>query len=147
MRAGGTDFVRIENLQAPLLRSLMAALPKAASSFSVGEGEGPAARAPAQNTNAAQPLNPSVAMLVTLAAADPMVERRRKQAVDAQRGIDQLDSLHRELIAGVVSPARLEAIVEWSESFQASQDPTLSAILADIDVRVRVELAKLDLQA
>jgi hypothetical protein len=140
--------VRIENLQAPLLRSLMAALPKVASGFSVAEGEGPAARAPLpQGTNAAQPLNPSVAMLVTLAAADPAIERRRKQSVDAQRGIDQLDSLHRELVAGVVSPARLEAIVEWSESFETSDDPTLASILADIDVRVRVELAKLDMQA
>ncbi|MDG2534017.1 flagellar assembly protein FliX [Sphingomonas sp. HITSZ_GF] len=141
--------MRIENLQAPLLRSLMAALPKAASGFSVGEGEAPAARAPLpqQGTNAAQPLNPSVAMLVTLAAADPAIERRRKQAVDAQRGLDQLEGLHRELVAGVVSPARLQAIVEWSETFEASEDPTLAAILADIDVRVRVELAKLDLQA
>lgn len=140
--------MRIENLQAPLLRSLMAALPKAASGFSVGEGEGVAARAPLpQGTNAAQALNPSVAMLVTLAAADPMIERRRKQAVDAQRGIDMLDGLHRELVAGVVSPERLQAIVEWSESFQASEDPTLAAILADIDVRVRVELAKLDMRA
>lgn len=140
--------MRIENLQAPLLRSLMAALPKAASGFSVGEGEGAVARAPLpQGTNAAQALNPSVAMLVTLAAADPMIERRRKQAVDAQRGIDMLDGLHRELVAGVVSPERLQAIVEWSESFQASEDPTLAAILADIDVRVRVELAKLDMRA
>lgn len=140
--------MRIENLQAPLLRSLMAALPKVATGFPVGEGEPPAARAPlAQGTNVAQPLNPSVAMLVTLAAADPAIERRRKQAVDAQRGIDQLEGLHRELVAGVVSPARLRAIVEWSETFQASEDPTLAAILADIDVRVRVELAKLDMQA
>jgi len=142
------NFVRIENLQAPLLRSLMAALPKVASGFSVAESEGPAARAPLpQNTNAAQPLNPSVAMLVTLAAADPAIERRRKQSVDAQRGLDQLDSLHRELVAGVVSPARLQAIVEWSESFEPSDNPVLASILADIDVRVRVELAKLDMQA
>lgn len=140
--------MRIENLQAPLLRSLMAALPKAASSFSVAEGEGPAVRAPlTQGTNAAQPLNPSVAMLVTLAAVDPGVERRRKQSVDAQRGLDQLEGLHRELVAGVVSPERLQAIVEWSETFQASDDPALASILADIDVRVRVELAKLDMQA
>lgn len=140
--------MRIENLQAPLLRSLMAALPKAASGFSVGEGEGPTARAPLpQGTNAAQALNPSVAMLVTLAAADPSIERRRKQAVNAQRGIDMLDGLHRELIAGVISPERIQAIVEWSESFQASEDPMLASILADIEVRVRVELAKLDLRA
>lgn len=140
--------MRIENLQAPLLNSLMAALPKVASGFSVKEGELPAAPAPVpQGTNAAQALNPSVAMLVTLAAADPAIERRRKQAVDAQRGVDMLDGLHRELVAGVVAPERLQQIVEWSESFQHSDDPVLASILSDIEVRVRVELAKLDLRA
>ena len=140
--------MRIENLQAPLLQSLMAALPKVASGFSVGEGDGPAAPAPRpQGPTAAQMRNPSVAMLVTLAAADPAIERRRKQAIDAQRGIDMLDQLHRELVAGVVSPVRLRAIVEWSETFERSDDPALAAILSDIELRVRVELAKLDLQA
>lgn len=140
--------MRIENLQAPLLRSLMAALPKVASGFSVADSEGPAARVPLpQGTNAAQALNPSVAMLVTLAAADPAIERRRKQAIDAQRGVDMLDQLHRELVAGVVSPAKLQAIVEWSETFERTDDPALAVILSDIELRVRVELAKLDLQA
>lgn len=142
--------MRIENLQGPMLHSLLAALPKVASGFSVKEGEAPAAPAPAavpQGTNAAQALNPSVAMLVTLAAADPAIERRRKQAVEAQRGVDMLDQLHRELVAGVVSPAKLQALVEWSESFEHSDDPALAAILSDIELRVRVELAKLDLQA
>jgi hypothetical protein len=114
----------------------------------VKEGELPAAPAPVpQGTNAAQALNPSVAMLVTLAAADPAIERRRKQAVDAQRGVDMLDGLHRDLVAGIVAPERLQQIVEWSESFQHSDDPVLASILSDIEVRVRVELAKLDLQA
>ncbi|MEN2709569.1 flagellar assembly protein FliX [Sphingomonas sp. NPDC092331] len=142
--------MRIENLQAPLLHSLMAALPKAAPGFSVGEGEATAAPAPlppGAGAGTTQALNPSVAMLVTLAAADPTIERRRKQAVDAQRGIDMLDQLHRELVAGVVSPARLQAIVEWSETFERTDDPALAAILSDIELRVRVELAKLDLKA
>lgn len=140
--------MRIENIQAPLLQSLLAALPKVAPGFSVKEGEGPAAPPPVPHgTNAAQALNPSVAMLVTLAAADPSIERRRKQAIDAERGVEMLDTLHRELVAGVVSPAKLEAIIEWSETFQHSDDPALAAILSDIELRVRVELAKLDLRA
>lgn len=140
--------MRIENLQAPLLRSLMAALPKVASGFSVAEGEGAAVRAPLpQGTNAAQPLNPSVAMLVTLAAADPAIERRRKQAKDAERGIDMLDRLHREIVAGVVAPARLQEIVEWAQTFEPADNPVLAGILSEIDLRVRVELAKHDIQA
>ncbi|MEP9359793.1 flagellar assembly protein FliX [Sphingomonas sp. KR3-1] len=140
--------MRIENLQAPLLRSLLAALPKAASGFSVAEGETAPARAPLpQGTVAAQPLNPSVAMLVTLAAANPAIERRRKQAADAERGIDMLDKLHREIVAGVVAPARLQEIVEWAQTFEPSDNPVLASILSDIDLRVRVELAKHDIQA
>ena len=140
--------MRIENIQAPLLQSLLAALPKVAPGFSVKEGEGPVAPPPVPHgTNAAQALNPSVAMLVTLAAADPSIERRRKQAIDAERGVEMLDTLHRELVAGIVSPAKLEAIIEWSETFQHSDDPALAAILSDIELRVRVELAKLDLRA
>ncbi len=58
-----------------------------------------------------------------------------------------LDQLHRELVAGVVSPVGSGAIVEWSEIVRRSDDPALAAILSDIELRVRVELAKLDLQA
>ena len=39
------------------------------------------------------------------------------------------------------------AIVEWSEIFERTDDPALAAILSDIELRVRVELAKLDLKA
>ena len=140
--------MRIENLQAPLLRSLMAALPKAATSFSPLESEAlPPRPAMPHGTAAAQQLNPSVAMLVTLAAADPSIERRRKQSVDAERGLDMLDRLHRELVAGVAAPARLQEIAEWADSFETPEDPVLASILSDIDLRVRVELAKLDIQA
>jgi hypothetical protein len=131
-----------------MLRSLMAALPKAASGFPTIESEAVPPRAPLpQGTAAAQQLNPSVAMLVTLAAADPAIERRRKQAVQAERGLDMLEGLHRELVAGVTAPARLQEIVEWAESFETPDDPALASILSDIELRVRVELAKLDMRA
>ena len=139
--------MRIDNLTPLMARSLLAALPKAASGFPVAEEEAAARPMPMHGTGQAQQTNPSVAMLVTLAAADPSIERRRKQALDAERGINALDKLHKELATGTPSVERLQAIVEWSENFEASDNPVLAGILSDIELRVRVELAKVDVSA
>ncbi|WP_077509570.1 flagellar assembly protein FliX [Sphingomonas sp. LM7] len=140
--------MRIDNLTPLMARSLLAALPKAAPGFPVAEEEIAARQmpVPVQGSAANQPV-PSVAMLVTLAAADPAIERRRKQAIDAERGVDALDKLHKELAAGTPSVERLQEIVEWSENIEASDDPVLQSILSEIELRVRVELAKVDVQA
>ncbi|TGX54409.1 flagellar trans-acting factor FliX [Sphingomonas gei] len=129
-----------------MARSLLAALPRAAASFPVAEEEAVARQMPMPGTGTTQPV-PTVAMLVTLAAADPSIERRRKQAVDAERGINALDKLHKEIATGTPSVERLREIVEWSENLEPSDDPVLAGILSDIDLRVRVELAKVDVQA
>ncbi len=138
--------MRIDNLTPLMARSLLAALPKAAPGFPVAGEETVARPVPMQGAATNQPV-PSVAMLVTLAAADPAIERRRKQAIDAERGVDALDKLRKELATGTPSVERLREIVEWSENFEASDDPVLAGILSDIELRVRVELAKLDIQA
>jgi hypothetical protein len=138
--------VRIDSLTPLMARSLMAALPKAAPGFPVAEEEAAARPVPMQGSGTTHP-TPTVAMLVTLAAADPAIERRRKQAKDAERGVDALDRLHRELGAGTAAPERLREIAEWSTNFEAADDPVLASILSDIDLRVRVELAKLDIEA
>lgn len=139
--------MRIDNLTPLMARSLLAALPKAASGFPVAEEESvPMRQMPLQGAGATQPV-PTVAMLVTLAAADPAIERRRKLAIQAEKGVDALDRLHKEVLAGTPSVERLQEIVEWSQSFEASDEPVLAQILADIDLRVRVELAKHDIQA
>ncbi|MET0307302.1 MAG: flagellar assembly protein FliX [Sphingomonas sp.] len=138
--------MRIENLSPMLARSLLAALPKVVTGFpKIGEEPG-AQPMPHMTGPNAVPM-PSVQMLVTLSAADPGIERRRKLAQDADRGIDALDRLHKELVAGVVSPQRLQEIVDWSQSFETPDDPVLASLLADIDLRVRVELAKHDILA
>ncbi len=138
--------MRIDNLTPLMARSLLAALPKAAPGFSVAGEETAARPVPVQGAATNQPV-PSVAMLVTLAAADPAIERRRKQAINAERGVDALDKLHKELATGTPSVERLREIVEWSENIEASDDPVLAGILSDIELRVRVELAKLDVRA
>ena len=139
-------FVRIESLSPVMLRSLLAALPKAAPGFPVAEEAARAVPHPGINAPGTAPV-PSVQMLVALAAADPAIERRRKEAKQAERGVDALERLHKELVAGAPAPERLREIAEWSQNFEAPDNPVLASILSDIDLRVRVELAKLDIQA
>lgn len=138
--------MRIDSLSPLLARTLLAALPKAMPGFAAGMKEVAQDRPHVPDPATAHPTT-SVAMLVTLAANDPQVERRRKLAVDAERGVAALDKLHKELVAGKPSVERLQEIVEWSENLEQSDDPVLAQILSDIDLRVRVELAKIDVQA
>jgi hypothetical protein len=139
--------VRIDSLSPMLARTLLGALPKVESGFPLGRAAGTAAEVPpTPDPSTAHPTT-SVAMLVTLAAADPAIERRRKAAVQAEKGVDALDRLHKELVAGAPSVERLREIAEWSQSFEVPDEPQLASIMAEIDLRVRVELAKHDIQA
>lgn len=88
----------------------------------------------------------SVEMLVALASVDPAVERRRKMAAQADRGLALLERLHQEALGGDILPERLEQLAQWSASFALPDDPALAAVVRDIDLRVRVELAKHDIQ-
>ena len=92
-----------------------------------------------------QPLG-SVQMLVTLAAYDPDRERRRRMAEHGTDALDALEELQVELAAGGATPERLEQLAQWVEQAEPESDPVLAAILAEIDLRVRVELAKFDIE-
>ena len=99
----------------------------------------PPATPPAQSFN-------SVQMLVTVAAADPDRERRRQMAEDGRRGLDQLEALYTELLAGQPSQARLEQLIQWVRETETPEDPVLASIMSEIELRVRVELAKFDIE-
>jgi len=136
------EKMRIEGLSQMMVRSLMAALPKDAPAFPLAEGEGPVRPLPTGTA----PMVPNVEMLVALAANTPSVERRRQMAERAAKGLDALERLHAELLSGTPSVEALQAVVEWSQSGETPDDPVLAQLLGDIDVRVRVELAKLDIE-
>jgi hypothetical protein len=137
--------VRIDSLSPMMARNLLAALPKSVSGLSARTEE----QASAQPHPLAAPgtVPPtSVQMLVALSANNPIAERRRKQARDAERGIDALDRLHKELVAGAPSIARLREIVEWTQTAATPDEPQLASLMREIDLRVRVEMAKLDIE-
>ncbi len=137
--------MRIDSLSPMMARNLLAALPKSVSSL-VSRLEDPTASMPHPLPAPGATPPTSVQMLVAIAANNPIMERRRKQARDAERGIDALDRLHKELVAGTPNVARLREIVEWSETVPTPSEPQLAALMREVDVRVRVELAKLDIQ-
>ena len=82
--------------------------------------------------------------LLALQAIDPD-ETRQRQAVD--RGhelLDSLESLKADLLGGRINGERLERLVAiLKRKGDHSGDPKLKAILAEIELRAHVELAKL----
>jgi len=87
----------------------------------------------------------SVQMLVALAAATapPELERRRRMAQKAQKGLDALEMLQAALIVGVGSAEPARELKNWMEEERPRpEDPELAQIMDEIDLRIQVELAK-----
>ncbi len=138
--------MRIDNVAAVLRQALIAATAaKPAAGF---RAEAEAVRpAPPPATVPIAPPTTSVAMLVAMAANDPVVEQRRKLAEEADRGLSLLERLHRDLATGEPNPEQLADMAAWVEGFTPPDDPTLGPVAREIELRVRVELAKHDLRA
>ena len=128
--------MRITANPALVANLLLTALPKVAE-FAMAE-KAPVITPPA--TPVAQPV--SVEMLVTLATVEPTIDRRRRIAADADRGLRALERLDRALAAGLPPVERLEEVAAWSAGPHEPQDPELAAIFNEIELRVRIELAK-----
>lgn len=133
--------MQIAGLPPAMLQALLtAASPKIDRPFTAVEGEvlpmPPAAMPPAPQAAT------SVQMLVAMAALEASAERRRMIAAETDRGLSMLERLHAELAAGVVAPERLQELAQWSESFEMPDDPQLASLAREIEVRVRVEIAK-----
>lgn len=108
-------------------------------------GFAPALDAPAKSAAAA----PSSAVasldaILALQADEPPAQRRARQA---KRGRDALDALER-LEHGLVEGRAPAALMAELESLQYAAQPTgeagLDAVLLEIDIRLAVEVAKLE---
>jgi len=102
---------------------------------------------PAAVAQGAAPVTPvqSVEMLVAMAAVDPERERRRRMAQQADEGLDQLELLHADMVGGAEpSSQRLAALKTWAQSIGKPDDAELAQLIHDIELRVLVELAKLE---
>ena len=71
-------------------------------------------------------------------------ERRRRAVGRGKIALDALDELKVEFLAGTLGPStlmRLKSVT--TELLDASGDPRLDTVLAEIELRLAVEIAKL----
>ena len=103
--------------------------------------EGDTAAAPP----AAPPSIGAVTGLLTLQEVPDELGRRRRAVQRADAMLDRLDELRLGLLAGVLPRHRLEELARLAKTAQQKlDDPRLALVLDEIDLRVAVELAKLD---
>lgn len=78
----------------------------------------------------------------SLVDADPL-ERRKRVLRRGRSMLDLLDGLKAELLGGKVGAERLQMMMGLLADAEPAEDEGLAATMADIELRVRVELAKL----
>jgi hypothetical protein len=96
----------------------------------------PATAAPAHNT---------LDTLLTVQEVPDSTAGRRRAMQRASTLLDRLDELRLALLTGVLPRARLDQLARLAGSAREGfNDPGLAQLLDQIDLRVAVELAKLD---
>ena len=100
---------------------------------------------PAAPAAPAPSLNPVDVLLTAQEIPDALAGKRRA----VQRGntlLDRLEELRLGLLAGVLPRERLDELARLARTARETiDDPKLGEILNEIDLRVAVELAKLDI--
>ncbi|WP_264045794.1 flagellar assembly protein FliX [Methylobacterium flocculans] len=110
-------------------------------SFTVAHPGAPASSAAATPAASLAGLD---AILTLQSNTDTPEERRRRSARRGSDLLDGLDRLKASLIMGRVSTRDLQAIAaRLGERTGSSGDPRLDSLIADIELRAAVELAKL----
>jgi hypothetical protein len=94
-------------------------------------------------SRAAAPLG-SMDAILALQAEEDAGERKRRSARRGLNILGALDDLKAGLLFGRVAPAEIDRIARGlREAAGASGDPGLDSIVAEIELRAKVELAKL----
>lgn len=114
----------------------------ASSAFSLA---GTPAQAHAASTASAAPLAGLDAILTLQAGEDTPQERRRRSVTRGSELLDGLDRLKAALLGGRVATGELRAIAgRLADRSGSSGDPGLDDLVAQIELRAAVELAKLE---
>ena len=86
--------------------------------------------------------------LMALQGVDSVEERRRRAVRRGHTALDLLDEMKLDLLAGRFDPAMLLKLkMAAAELKDLSGDPQIDQVLAEIDLRVEVELAKVETAA
>jgi hypothetical protein len=87
----------------------------------------------------------NIGALLALQSQDDVAERRRRAAKRSTTLLDQLDEIRIAILGGGVSRDQVSALAATLRDYRDQvDDPTLSAILDDVELRAEVELAKLE---
>ena len=100
---------------------------------------------PARNTAATSPVRNigGIDTLLALQGVDEATERRRKAVKRGRGALDALDALKLGLLSGTLDMAALSRLKAASAGLaEPTGDPGLDNVLAEIGLRVEVELAK-----
>lgn len=136
-----TPMIRIQGTNAaPAPSARSAALRSSSGTFSLDTAHSmPAPAAPAGMRNIG-----GIDTLLALQGVEDPAERRRKAVRHGRNALDALDALKLGLLSGTLDAgamARLKTIAGGLS--EATGDPGLDTVLAEIELRVEVELAKL----
>jgi hypothetical protein len=95
--------------------------------------------------SAASPVMPLAALDAILAlqgVGDALTGRRRAVKRGASM-LDVLEEVKADLLVGRITPERLDILAEQLQSMRDRVDPGLDGVIDEIELRVRIELAKL----
>ena len=108
------------------------------AAFLVDEGT-PAARA---NGAASIASTGSLDALLALQGVDDPLQAKKKTIRRGRSLLDTLDAMKADLLAGRISEGHLNQLTALIGQARDRGDPSLDALLDDIELRARVELAK-----
>src|SRR5579862_8783934 len=122
-----------------LATSAPAARRTAGGTFALSQAEQPQA----QNAAVALRTLGGIDALIALQGIEEPAERRRRAVKHGRRALDALDELKLGLLAGTLDQGTLLRLKTIATDFKdGSGDEKLDSVLAEIELRVAVELAK-----
>lgn len=125
----------------PAVREAPAARRAGGAAFALADDAGAARR----NTPVQLQAIGGIESLVALQGVDDATEKRRRAVRRGRGALDALDALKLGLVAGTLDRAALLRLREAAaETCEPTGESELDAVLAGIDLRVQVELAKLE---
>lgn len=112
----------------------------AAGGFSIDDTEAPKSTAPAASLRTVGGID----ALLALQGEDGPAERRQRAVKRGRVALDALDQLKAEVLSGGLGPSTLQRLKSATTDLRdASGDAGLDTVLAEIELRVEVEIAKL----
>ena len=129
---GSTATARVANASAPRRA--------ASGGFSIDQSEAPKSTQPA----AALRTIGGIDALIALQGQDEPAERRRRAVKRGRSALDALDELRIEVLGGTPGPSTLMRLKSATADLRdASGDDRLDSVLAEIELRLEVEIAKM----